>query len=824
MIVHVYRVTVSNYLTHPFRSFLVLFALVIATAGLSSVLILNETALQSYEKASKPLVNGVGSRINARPGQAITKRDYAALRRDGFTSLVAAVSDTLRLELADGTQAFIPVYGVDSFALLSLSSNHTASDRQTFSGTFSQLWSNEQSAQGSILIHSNYANELNVGNGQSLTTTNGVNLPPLAITDTDMLGRELVTDIAILQSTLGFEEISEIWVVGNDTELDYKALETRLPPHLILQRTFGQDDAKQLEESFHLNILAMSLLMFAVCMFVVMNALNLLLVKRLDNFKILRQLGIHRKTLLLGIVLELVLLCFLMTPIGFVLGQFAAQLLSPAVSKTLENLYGAHISYSDMPALRLLFIAFASSLVGALLAAALPVWTLNRRLATHNASAGNTTSNSHFLWLLISVALLSVALAVFLLSEGLVPAFVVLGAIMLAGCSVMIWSLPLLISAIHRILPQHLYRLKYTMASSLQVSAHSKIAFCAFFIAIATNTGMNLMVDSFRLATHDWLEQRLNAQAYIRTAQPVAIEAWFAENHPNVELVPRLTRKAKLENGNEVTLRFQPVTHNFQSTVVMEQSEADIWQTFAGGNTVLVNQQLFLSKRLSLGESISFSDEALDGKTFSIGGVFLDYGNSSYEAILPDTLFGTTTRLASVYGLFGIDQPDGLKRSIKQSDLDTTIITTSELKSLSMTTFDRTFVITDSLNIVTLLVAAFSLASSLLVMSLDIKPQMALMRSLGFSRRSLLTTTMAQYAGLSLLVCLIAVPFGIILSWLLINLVNVQAFFWRYPLLVDWQVISFVVITSVLLVLLVLITPVTRVNSNKLSEEIKWLN
>ena len=165
-----------------------------------------------------------------------------------------------------------------------------------------------------------------------------------------------------------------------------------------------------------------------------------------------------------------------------------------------------------------------------------------------------------------------------------------------------------------------------------------------------------------------------------------------------------------------------------------------------------------------------------------------------------------------------------LKSSLEQSEFDSSMITTKDLLGLSMETFDHTFVITDSLGIVTLLVAAFSLASSMIIFNLDDKPKQALMRSLGISRQLLLGTNLSQYCGLVSLVCLVAIPFGLILSWLLINLVNLQAFHWRYPLIIEPIVLLKVLLTSVVVVSVSLLFPLLKTANQRLNEDIKWLN
>jgi putative ABC transport system permease protein len=151
-------------------------------------------------------------------------------------------------------------------------------------------------------------------------------------------------------------------------------------------------------------------------------------------------------------------------------------------------------------------------------------------------------------------------------------------------------------------------------------------------------------------------------------------------------------------------------------------------------------------------------------------------------------------------------------------------IQTRELLALSMKTFERTFVITDGLNIVTLLVAALSLATSVLMIDMDNRPQRALLRSMGVGNYQITGLSLIQYTLLSLMACLVALPFGIGLTWLLINLINVQAFSWSYPILITPSKLFSAGIISILLIVVVVALPLYKLSRRKLVEDIKCLS
>jgi putative ABC transport system permease protein len=110
------------------------------------------------------------------------------------------------------------------------------------------------------------------------------------------------------------------------------------------------------------------------------------------------------------------------------------------------------------------------------------------------------------------------------------------------------------------------------------------------------------------------------------------------------------------------------------------------------------------------------------------------------------------------------------------------------------------------------------------MIDMDNRPQRALMGSLGLSKLQLTSLTLLQYVLLTTISCLLALPFGICLSWLLINLINVQAFHWSYPLLIDPIKLIEACLFSLSLVLCVVVLPLYRLSRRTLLEDLKCLS
>ncbi|MFT4746625.1 MAG: putative ABC transport system permease protein [Congregibacter sp.] len=837
----------ASYQHNTLRVALVLIALITACAGLSAVLVINSAAKNSYASASQPFLQQVEQRITARSGHSLSKQDFTSLRRLGFTQLIPVLRSSQNIiHPKTGETRRLSLLGIDTFSIFSYSASNTSqvvpNNTSPPTQDLSQLWTPPFTS----VIHPDFASELNFASGHVLSIENKQSLPQLAITDIDGLGREVVMDIGQLQRVLGTQKISELLVIGekekekNNSAID--VLQAALPDHLQLENINTGDQAQQLTGSFHLNLLAMACLMFVVCMFVVMNALHLLIMKRWQNLRIARQLGVSRKQIYWAQGAELVLISFLCAPLGAIAGVLLAQLASPMVSLTLQSLFDVRVGYTQVAYVTLMLQCFVACIIGAVAAAILPMWQLNTKLALRNLSV--STHSSHLSWLYASIALGCFAVGLGYYSTGMLMSFGAIAISIFAGCSLLIYAVPKSLNTLFNSLPEQWVLFRWLAADGVRLSQKSKIACCAFFIALTSNIGMNLMVDSFRQATHQWLSQRLVADQYVSTQTPKVFTAWLASQDINVDVVERKGIDAFLvdesqsreifqannqtNNQTKLELRSYPSTELYQSAMLFAEQQTDVWQVFSAGQGVLVNQQLALRNGLTLGETLSFYTETSRPETKQIVGIYYDYGNQNVQAMLDLDYFSKYKANTTLFALhFASEQQQRLfANQLTSSSISNQVrsIQTRELLALSMKTFERTFVITDGLNIVTLLVAALSLATSVLMIDMDNRPQRALLRSMGVGNYQITGLSLIQYTLLSLLACLVALPFGIGLTWLLINLINVQAFSWSYPILITPSKLFSAGMMSILLIVIVVALPLYKLSRRKLVEDIKCLS
>jgi putative ABC transport system permease protein len=214
-----------------------------------------------------------------------------------------------------------------------------------------------------------------------------------------------------------------------------------------------------------------------------------------------------------------------------------------------------------------------------------------------------------------------------------------------------------------------------------------------------------------------------------------------------------------------------------------------VWDLIRDGQGVLVNEQMARRQGLGLGDPV-----ALAGGALPVVGVYSDYGNPSPQAMLGLGAF--QARYPEVELLRFALRVDPGRAEAVEAELraafalgDQAVIDQAGVKAFSLEVFERTFAVTGALNVLTLAVAALAMLASLLTLAGLRLPQLAPVWAMGLTRARLARLDLARTVVLAALTAVLALPLGLALAWVLLAVVNVEAFGWRLPMQVfpgDW--------------------------------------
>jgi putative ABC transport system permease protein len=110
------------------------------------------------------------------------------------------------------------------------------------------------------------------------------------------------------------------------------------------------------------------------------------------------------------------------------------------------------------------------------------------------------------------------------------------------------------------------------------------------------------------------------------------------------------------------------------------------------------------------------------------------------------------------------------------------LVPQAAIKASSLAIFEKTFVVTGALNILTLGVAGFAILTSLLTLWAHRLPQLAPVWALGVRRDTLARLEVLRSVALAVMTAILALPLGLVLAWALLAIINVEAFGWRLPM------------------------------------------
>ncbi len=754
----------SHWRRRPLQLLTLVTGIALATALWSGVQAINAEARASYARAASVLEQGGLRQIVAKDGNGISIETYAKLRRGGWN-----VSPVIEGSYRFGSVR-IKLIGIEPLSMPRegrISSITTASDLSGF-----------LSARGLLVVSASTADKLR-GN-----TVMQIKVSEQVPDDAAFL------DIAAADQLLKANGKISRLVVAPQQRSDLEAIE-RLSPEVSLRETADEPDVSRLTESFHLNLTAFGYLSFVVGLFIVYSAAGLTFEQRRGTFRTLRSLGISLPALTTMLVIELAALALLSGFLGVILGYFVASALMPSVATTLGGLYGATVpgTLSIRPEWWLTGLLIA--LAGTAISSAQSLWRVCK-LPILAAAQSRTWERASTKSLIFQTGagfiLLGLAMLLGIASSGLVAGFGTLGCLLLGAALLLPGLLSVSVGVAERMSRAALTQW-FWADTRLQLPGLS-LALMALLLALSANIGVGTMVSSFRLTFLGWLDQRLAAELYVTAKdenEAKRLREWLPLHSTSVLPIWNVEADVLGEQLQIFGVADDPTYRDHWPLIVANH---DAWDEVASGKGALINEQMWRRGDVTFGATIPMPGDW----DATVVGVYSDYGNPKGQVIIGiDSLVAHYPDVPKLrYGIrVAAEQVSNLRqRLVTEFGLtETAIIDQASLKRQSTAVFEQTFTVTGALNVLTLAVAGFAMFSSLLTLSSIRLPQLAPLWAMGVTRRDLALYEVVRTLALWLATFVTAIPVGLGLAWVLLEIVNVEAFGWRLPMTVfplDW--------------------------------------
>ncbi|TCV49791.1 putative ABC transport system permease protein [Agrobacterium tumefaciens] len=752
-----FRALLSHWRYRPLQLLTLIVGVTLATGLWCAVQAINAEARASYDRAASVLAQNQLDQLVAKDGGRISSQTYARLRRAGLH-----VSPIIEGDYRFGTTR-IRLIGIDPLTMPSDGMVPAPSDP---SGLVEFI-----QTPGQMIVSPATAATLKDTSG--LTIKARADLPDgAAFVDISTADRMLKRNGELSRLIVSPSQDPDLPTIGN------------IAPELSLEQARSRPDVASLTDSFHLNLTAFGFLAFVVGLFIVYSATGLSFEQRRGSFRTMRSLGVSLRSLTVMLVIETALFALVSGALGIVVGYVVASALLPGVAATLRGLYGASVAGSLSLRPEWWIAGLAMALVGTGLSSLqhlLRVWRMPI-LSTAQGRAWAMVSTKSLLHQAASgLVLLFVSGSLVLLGGGLISGFAVLAALLLGAALILPTLLALGMRVAEHISGHGLTR--WFFADTRQQLPGLSLALMALLLALSANIGVGTMVSSFRQTFVGWLDQRLAAEVYVTArdeAEAARLRQWFP--HHARAVLPIWSTEGEI-SGQDVRIFGVADDATYRDHWPLISGAPATWDEIASGKGALVNEQFWRSGKASPGAEI----EMPSGWKARVVGVFSDYGNPRGEIIIgldalvqhypdieklryglrmePEDVAGFRQRLMTEFGL-----PEA------------NIVDQASLKRQSAAIFEQTFAVTGALNVLTLAVAGFAMFSSQLTLASLRLPQLAPVWALGLRRRDLAMLEVLRTLALWLVTFIAAIPVGLGLAWVLLAIINVEAFGWRLPL------------------------------------------
>ena len=784
----VLKALLSHYWRHPWQALFQALGLVAGVALWSAVQVINQHAEDSYRQARNLLGVEASHFIRNRRGEGITTDLYSSLRRSGFRQIFPL----LELEVSTGEGVSISIVATDLLALPDLAFGDDSR------GDFATEWIDFTRPPYRSWFPQVLARELAIEPGDRLLLRDGRRLPPARTQTREQQGRRVFMDIGAAMALSGRDRIGYL-AVGRIEPDEYRRLAESLPEGLELVENQQHIDLRELTASLHTHLTAMSLLSFAVGLFIVFNAVRFSLWYRRSTLLDLRLLGCSARQLLAAVTVETLLWSLLGALPGFLFGILLADALLPGLGSTLQSLYGANVAvelgFDPFDLLK----AWAMTLLGLIWALTWPLYRLLTRSTMPGGGMPQISRESKSRSRLARAALLAGILAAFAYGriESATGGFVVLGLMLFAAA----WLLPTLLAAGLRLvavlIPPRRLVLRWLVSDGWSQLPAFQAAMMALLLALTANLGVGTLVDSFRNAFVGWLEVRQSADIYLRLphADLARFETsnenagWLADSHRRIGVSIRWQGRPALVRGLDPRAPDSLALPLSQWQGASAAAALASWREQKG--KVLINEQVHYLAGVGIGDMIELESDS-GAQKYEVVGVFYDYGNPYFQFYLPGQVLANRWKHHYSRGMALWLNP-GNENAMQEAEASLASlgaepgdwISQDQVRRLSIGIFDRTFAITASMNLLTLVIAAVALMTSLLAILQERLPQFAQWRALGVRQGEQLLLVAIPLLSFCALAWLMAVPLGASLSWILIHKINIVSFGWSMPL--DWK-------------------------------------
>jgi putative ABC transport system permease protein len=565
----------------------------------------------------------------------------------------------------------------------------------------------------------------------------------------------------------------------------------------------------ELSRSYRLNLDMLALVAMFTGAFLVFSTQVLSILRRRSQLALLRVLGLTRAALSGLLIAEGALMGMLGSTLGVALGCGVAALVLEHFGGDLGAGYfrgvapELHIAPAALAAYWIFGTAFA------VIGAAIPAIEAGRRAPALALRAGDEEEGLNQLrttWAGAALIAAGLILTPVPAQNGLpVFGYTAIALILLGTLLLM----PMLTALSLQWVPPWRFPPATLAVAQLQATPRQvAISIGAIVTSFSLMVAMLIMVGSFRQSLDEWLTSLLPADLYVRTGRS-GDTGYLTE-----EQQARITGTPGVEHARLLRSRSLLLTAGRPPVILLARSSD---RAAAPGALPRVNLPLigppfalpagappaaWISEVTADLHGLRAGDEVrlpIDGHptVFAVAGIWRDYARQSGSIVIDREAYVAITgdRLANEVALWlsAASTPAQVEQALRErlgAAQNIEITTTGQLRSESLSIFDRTFAVTYALEVVAVLIGLFGVSVSFSAQALARRREFGVLRHIGMTRREIGMMLGCEGA----LVSALGVCFGLALGWLisliLVHVINRQSFHWSIDMHIPWLALA----------------------------------
>jgi putative ABC transport system permease protein len=664
---------------------------------------------------------------------------------------------------------------------------------------------------GTTILPRRWAAEVDCQTGDTLVVAAAgrvVHLDVIGIYDLEHLG-EAARDSAVLDVASAQEALDRVGRLDRiDLRVD-KGREDEVRKVLVSGERLdrpgqrGERVAKMVD-AFRLNLLALGGLALVVGAMLVYNAAQFRVVRRARLLGQLRCLGVTRKTMIFGVLAEIVALGVVGGALGVLLGALLAQLLVTSIARTITDLYTfLQVDAAPLGLDTAIVVVLATALISAIAGwfPALDAARTAPRMVGLRSRGELRFRDQIPRLVVVSIVASGIGYGLLLMEGpwwwGILASFVFLCAGAAILPPVMALTLPRLQRQIERL---GMVGLAIAVGSLHRSLTRTGSAAAVLGVTLSMTIGLLVMISSFEKEVRGWIYTTLCADIFIADASQVVARDNSRIPASAVDAVRQTPGVRAVDSLRGIELPYADRTLYFcglelpiaESRIRFEFLEGDRQTSIdrALSGDAIISEPLSRRYDLHLGDTLVLPGAHGDAR-FTIAGVFRDfsydrgYGLTGHERYV-DAFGDTGIRNLGLYVEPGIEKEDlaSVLRRRLAKDYFLRVRSNSDLREEVLEVFGRTFAVTHILRLIATVLALVGIAVTLSGLFLERAVEIATLRAVGASRRQVVRVFAAESLVMAAYPVLLSLPLGCLLAWILIHVVNLRAFGWT--ILLDW--------------------------------------